>query len=266
MKYKLIKYKYLIAVLIGVSVILLAFGIWTAGKQRFSMQSQLNSEDLDKTREFFEDKGSDSTPIDLYNLGSLYYQSKDYPKALEYYEQVLGMAEKSRETTQKTLYNLGNTHFRLSEATQDLNEKIEHLGKSLQYYKDTLSLQEKHDLTDSDPQGDVDAKANFILARNRFKQMMDLLKQKQQEEDKNKSFYVLIKQLIQKEESIKSKLAQLDALNNHKEKAESLKQLIEDRKDNLDQIRLLRDKLITLKNQGKPQSPKSMPPASGSVL
>ena len=70
----------------------------------------------------------------LSNLGSMYLQITDYPRALEYYHQALGVHEQSgnRRFQANTLYNIGLCYLRLEEfakADESITRSVEILNE-----------------------------------------------------------------------------------------------------------------------------------------
>jgi Ca-activated chloride channel family protein len=106
-----------------------------------------------------------------YNLGTTAYQAGDFPRAAQAFTNALTAPKLTLQ--QKGFYNLGNTLFRLGEATTDL------AGKSQLWSQATNSFQAALQLDPSD----ADAQNNLDYVRRRLEELQQQQEQQQQQSD-----------------------------------------------------------------------------------
>ena len=114
-------------------------------------------------------------PRFAYNAGASAYRAKDMKEAEKQFVNASHSPE-NLELQQKTHYNLGNTFFRLGEATANFEQKIAHWKKAVQRYQHALSLDET----------DQDAQENLDFVKHRLEELQQQ-KQEQQQNGENKN-------------------------------------------------------------------------------
>jgi Ca-activated chloride channel family protein len=118
------------------------------------------------------------SPPEIYNQGVYGYQTNDYQSAVQDFEQAT--AAKDRNLQERALYNLGNTFYRMGQATesQSLDKAMPIYQRSLKSYEDTLGL---------NPQ-DPDAKFNRDVVKKKIEELkkkQEQQKQQQQQQQGN---------------------------------------------------------------------------------
>jgi len=103
-----------------------------------------------------------------YNAGAAAFQDEDYDSALKHFNQTL--TARDLKLQQQSYYNLGNTHFRLGEKSEDAKQKEAQWQQALHQYASALKLNTN----------DPDAQFNMEVV----KQKLEELKQQQQKQDK----------------------------------------------------------------------------------
>ena len=113
-----------------------------------------------------------------YNAGAAAFQDEDYDTALKHFNQTL--SARDLKLQQQSYYNLGNTHFRLGEKTDDAKEKQQQWEQAIHQYESALKLNTN----------DVDAKFNVEVVKKKLeelkKQQQQQNKQDQNKDDQNK--------------------------------------------------------------------------------
>lgn len=106
----------------------------------------------------------------FYNLGVSAYKAGELEEAAKAFQQALGSTDK--ELQAKSLYNLGNSYYRIGEAIEQQNptQAIPAYQKSLRSYENALALQPD----------DEDAKFNKQLVEKKLEKLKE---QQQQEQD-----------------------------------------------------------------------------------
>jgi Ca-activated chloride channel family protein len=104
-----------------------------------------------------------------FNAGAAAFQGEDYERALEHLHSALVTQEVPLQ--QRAYYNIGNTQFRLGEATQEPGKKQQLWEQAIRSYDSALKLDAK----------DADAEFNRDLVKRRLEE----LKQQQQQQNKN---------------------------------------------------------------------------------
>ena len=107
-----------------------------------------------------------------YNLGRYYYQQEDFSAAESSFASALEKCQKP-ELQEAIFYNLGNTYFQQADDTENKEEKIPLLEKSIQNYESALSL---------NPEAE-DTKHNLELAKKELEKL-----KKEQENVRNISW------------------------------------------------------------------------------
>ncbi len=102
-----------------------------------------------------------------YNAGAAAFQDEDYDSALKHFNQTV--TARDLKLQEQSYYNLGNTHFRIGEKSEDAKEKQQQWEQALHQYDNALRLNTN----------DVDAKFNLDLVKKRIEE----LKQQQQKQD-----------------------------------------------------------------------------------
>ena len=107
-----------------------------------------------------------------YNQAVAYYRMRDFAKARELFSQTLTTRDLELET--KAKFNLGNCQY--SEALEkmsNLQEAIDQLRTAIEFYLDVLEI----------APDEVDARTNIETAQLLIKDLLDKLKQQQQQQD-----------------------------------------------------------------------------------
>ena len=113
----------------------------------------------------------------IYNDGVTAYRSNDLSAAMSAFERSLASPEK--ELQARSLYNLGNTHYRLGQVaeTQGIEKALPVYEKSLKEYEGVLAANPK----------DEDAKFNSELVKKKIEELKKKQQeQQQQQQDKQK--------------------------------------------------------------------------------
>lgn len=113
----------------------------------------------------------------IYNDGVTAYRSNDLATAMAAFERSLASPEK--ELQARSLYNLGNTHYRLGQVaeTQGIEKALPVYEKSLKEYEGVLAANPK----------DEDAKFNSELVKKKIEELKKKQQeQQQQQQDKQK--------------------------------------------------------------------------------
>ena len=103
-----------------------------------------------------------------YNAGAAAFQDEDYDSALKHFNQTL--TARDLKLQQQSYYNLGNTHFRLGEKSEDAKDKQQQWEQAINQYESAFKLNTN----------DLDAQFNMEVV----KQKLEELKQQQQKQDK----------------------------------------------------------------------------------
>jgi Ca-activated chloride channel homolog len=126
--------------------------------------------EFSKARVEFE-RLSRKKPEDLrlrYNAGAAAFGQEDYETALKHFSAALSAEDLKLQ--EQSYYNLGNTHFRLGEKSEDMKARQEQWQQAIQHYESALKL---------DPT-DADSKFNLELVKKKLEE----LKQQQQQQQK----------------------------------------------------------------------------------
>ncbi len=111
----------------------------------------------------------------LFNLGDAYYRKDDYGKAREFFEKTT-MKSTSLSLEGRAWYNMGNCAFR--EGDRQLDSDME---KALQSYRESVKLYYTALAKDSTL---TEAKHNMEIARLKIKDLLDRIKQRRKEMEK----------------------------------------------------------------------------------
>jgi Ca-activated chloride channel family protein len=103
-----------------------------------------------------------------YNAGAAAFQDEDYDTALKHFNQTL--TARDLKLQQQSYYNLGNTHFRLGEKSEDPKDKQQQWEQAINQYQSALKLNTN----------DMDAQFNMEVVKKKLEE----LKQQQQKQDK----------------------------------------------------------------------------------
>ena len=107
-----------------------------------------------------------------YNAGAAAFQDEDYDSALKHFNQTLTARDLSLQ--QQSYYNLGNTHFRLGEKTEDAKDKQQQWEQAVHQYESAVKLKTN----------DVDAQFNMEIVKKKLEELKQ--QQKQDKQDQNK--------------------------------------------------------------------------------
>ena len=129
----------------------------------------------DEALESYNKALSDSpdSPIMHFNIGDSLYKKGEYEKAQEAFTKALLTEDEQLET--KANYNIGNCKYRQGKLKEDtdLSTSIALYREALDYYKNTMRLDEK----------DQDAKYNHEFVEKRLKVLLDKQKQQQEQQE-----------------------------------------------------------------------------------
>jgi Ca-activated chloride channel family protein len=103
-----------------------------------------------------------------YNAGAAAFQDEDYDTALKHFNQTL--TARDLKLQQQSYYNLGNTHFRLGEKSEDAQDKQKQWEQAIHQYESAFKLNTN----------DMDAQFNMEVVKKKLEE----LKQQQQKQDK----------------------------------------------------------------------------------
>ena len=110
-----------------------------------------------------------------YNAGAAAFQDEDYDSALKHFNQTI--TARDLKLQEQSYYNLGNTHFRIGEKSEDAKEKQQQWEQALHQYDNALRLNTN----------DVDAKFNMDVVKKRLEELkQQQQQQKQDNKDQNK--------------------------------------------------------------------------------
>jgi len=110
-----------------------------------------------------------------YNAGAAAFKDEDYDTALKHFN--AGLSSPDLKLQEQSYYNLGNTHFRLGEKTEDAKSKQQQWEQAIRQYETALKL---------DP-NDADAKTNIEVVKKKLEELKQQQQQQQQnQQDQNK--------------------------------------------------------------------------------
>jgi Ca-activated chloride channel homolog len=137
-----------------------------------------------------------------YNAGAAAFQDEDYDSALKHFNQTL--SAKDLKLQEQSYYNLGNTHFRVGEKTQDPKAKQQQWEQAVHQFESALKLDAN----------DPDAKFNLEFVKKKLEELKQQQQQQQQQDkqDQNKD-----------EQKDKEKQQQQDKNKDEKQKSEEQK-------------------------------------------
>ena len=157
-----------------------------------------------------------------YNAGAAAFQDEDYDTALKHFNQTL--SARDLKLQEQSYYNLGNTHFRLGEKTNDAKEKQQQWEQAIHQYESALKL-------DAD---DVDAKFNLEVVKKKLEELkQQQQQQKQDKQDQNKESEDKDQQQDQqkKDEQKKDEQQKSDQQKSEEQKQEEQKKQEQGKKD-----------------------------------
>ena len=174
------------------------------------------------------------TPEILFNLGNLYYNKKDYDKAIDYFGKSAIKGDNKIE--EESLFRTGNSYFKKAENLMDaeFQDSIDNFKKAISFYQDLLKRQPDNE----------SAKINIQRARLLIKQLLDKLK-KQQEQQKKEG---------KEQQNQKDKDKQNEQNKNGENKDQQNKNKNDKNKDQQNK----QDKQDKKQQEGKKQDPKKM--------
>lgn len=107
-----------------------------------------------------------------YNAGAAAFGEEDYDTAAKHF--TASLSSHDLKLQEQSYYNLGNTHFRIGEKTQDAKDKQQQWEQAIHQYESALKL---------DP-NDADAKVNLDVVKQKLEELKKQQKQQQQQQDK----------------------------------------------------------------------------------
>ena len=129
-----------------------------------------------KARSEFE-RLARKTPDDSrlrYNAGAAAFGDQDYDTALKHFNATLSAPDIKLQ--EQSYYNLGNTHFRLGEKTEDAKDKQQQWEQAVHQYESALKLDAN----------DPDAKFNLELVKKKLEELKQQQQKQDQKNDQNK--------------------------------------------------------------------------------
>ncbi len=108
-----------------------------------------------------------------YNAGAAAFQDEDYDSALKHFNQTL--TARDLKLQQQSYYNLGNTHFRLGEKSEDAKDKQQQWEQAIHQYESAFKLNTN----------DVDAQFNMEVVKQKLEELKQQQKQDKQDQKKD---------------------------------------------------------------------------------
>lgn len=200
------------------------------------------------------------SPVIFFNKGDALYRKGDYAGASEMFEKA-AIKSKALKLEASARYNLGNCAFREAEKQKDsdLQKALAACQSSVKSYQDALKLDPDH----------KDAARNIEIVRLTIKAILDEIKKKQEEAEKQKQQQKdaaeRMKQLIQKQEQAaekskslsKEKQAQGDSQDVQKKSQE----LADEQKNIQKETEKLSEEMKEASQQQKQGQPQNQPDA-----
>ena len=110
-----------------------------------------------------------------YNAGAAAFRDEDYETALKHFNAAL--SARDLKLQEQGYYNLGNTHFRLGEKSEDAKAKQQQWEQAMQHYESALKLDAN----------DADAKFNLEVVKKKLEELKQQQQQKQNQQDQQKN-------------------------------------------------------------------------------
>jgi len=110
-----------------------------------------------------------------YNAGAAAFGDEDYEAALKHFTATLSAPDIKLQ--EQSYYNLGNTHFRLGEKTEDAKSKQEQWEQAVHQFESALKLDAN----------DADAKFNMELVKKKLEELKQQQKQDKQQDQQDKN-------------------------------------------------------------------------------
>ncbi len=113
-----------------------------------------------------------------YNAGAAAYQTKEYQKALEQFNDTLASPAitPDLQTQERAYYDMGNTYYHLGEPASDPGQKQHQWEQAIDSYGRALHLNTN----------DIDAKNNLAYVKEKLEQLKQQQQQQQQQKQDNK--------------------------------------------------------------------------------
>lgn len=109
-----------------------------------------------------------------FNAGAAAFQGEDYETALKHFNETL--TARDLKLQEQSYYNLGNTHFRLGEKSEDAKAKQQQWEEAVHEYESALKLDAK----------DEDAKFNLEWTKKKLEELKQQQQKQDQKNDQNK--------------------------------------------------------------------------------
>ena len=109
-----------------------------------------------------------------YNAGTAAFQDEDYETALKHFNQTL--TARDLKLLEQSYYNLGNTHYRIGEKSQDPKDKQQQWETAIHQYESALKLNTN----------DMDAKFNMEVVKKKLEELKQQQQQQQKKQEQNK--------------------------------------------------------------------------------
>ncbi len=188
------------------------------------------------------------SPRLYFNKGDVYFQLEDYEKAEEAYRQA-ALKSKDLELEAISNYNLGNCAFREAERQRDsdLQKALEALEKSVRCYQKALDLNPDLD----------DAAQNIEVARLTMKTILDEIKKRQEEAEKQqqacRNAMQQLDRIIEEQKNMRRQSRQLD--EEGAQNQERMEQQAEQQERLRQDTQNLADQLSKMQQQAKDKQP-----------
>lgn len=227
----------------GISIVWGAREIWKM--PGLMTDQELSGDALREIEKTLKDGGESSHAE--FNLAVVYYRQQDYEKASAKFLELLDSGNNDSEMNSTLHYNLGNSFYRMAELVQesDLGNAVELLTRSLGHYRIIIDEEKQKEKYSGTPvKRDEDALFNYTLARKKLKIFRDKLARQQQEQAGKKQLYQMLVELRENEKRIAEQLEKLKMAPLSKESLELRKKLMQQQEENLDQLKLIKDKMV----------------------
>ena len=188
---------------------------------------------------------SDNTIHGKYNLSAIYFKQQKFEEASSLLRELLESGELDASLVDRIHFNLGDSLYRMAEQEKDPAESLDLLTKSLAHFRIIIDREEQEEKYSNSPiKRDEDALFNYTLIRKKLKILRDRLEQEKREQAKNKQLYRMLKELKDRETEIAEQLDSMKKDPLSKDTLQTREKLLEKRKNNLEQLKLIKEKML----------------------
>ena len=248
----------------AVSALFILIAVWFGGRERWRSFDFGGGAVPSEERVGVWEKRLEEEPEALelrYNLGCHYYQKGEYEKAEEMFRYIVDSNGGGNWLQKSAFYNLGNTAFRFAEKTEEAERSLSLYRKSLEYYRGGIEWEERErKFSDKIAAEDPDLRHNYALALKRIKILADRLRKRQKESADRQELFRLLKEIREREAEILSRLSQLAKEGSSEKSARIREELLEKRNENMERLKILKDRISSLFPQPGPAQPKASGP------